>query len=251
MTVQSTEPAATVREKSLQPVPSTASGPADKSARPRRDEAEFQRLRPQSAPATLAAEFGSAGNSIAATDQVAKLTDSAVESREAVQQGAVGRSAPSAAAPTPSAFTPRAPAPAETVHLADAGSRRERAKVMIVTLEEAVKTLGGTIRLVDGMVPARVEAVESIELGSRQIRVVYLDPPGRELWLDQEVPAETDQPSAGALANGARLLTGDTLALAGPGGRQTLSWLDQTGVQLGLTGYLPADSLRGLARRIH
>jgi hypothetical protein len=100
------------------------------------------------------------------------------------------------------------------------------------------------------MVPARVESLEPAMAGSTRVRVVYLDPPGRELWLDQERRTTPARVLSGELDDRTALLVGDTLSLAGTGGRQTLTWIDQTGLRLGLTGFLPADSLRGLARRI-
>jgi len=118
-----------------------------------------------------------------------------------------------------------------------------------------VRILGGSIRLVDGMTPIRVQVapgrmVPGADPGLEIVRVVYNDPPGRELWLDQQRPSE---PGGDAEVHGQRattLLPGDTLIAAGPAGSRKLRWVHQTGFRLGLTGFLPADSLRALARRV-
>lgn len=122
-----------------------------------------------------------------------------------------------------------------------------------VEMEQAVRVLDGAIRLVDGLEPTRILAGPGTRLGgadaSREvIRVVYQDPPGRELWLDQQrVQALAD----GERGGGPRgLLPGDTILAPVAGGAQSIRWLDQHGFLLGLTGFLPADSLRALLLRV-
>jgi Putative zinc-finger len=218
---------------------------AEKAAAPLQDKTE---ARPPASPATLAAPtVGALTNQAAPLDQLAERRESSPED--------LGHSAAPTSEPQPDrassgVFRRQAPVPPGAVPLAEVDSRRDRASVRVVTLEEAVRSLGGTIRLVDGMVPARVEVRESGVTGGNTIRVVYLDPPGRELWLDQEPPPVSSGPPARELEGRLGMLAGDTLAVPGPGGKWTLNWTDQTGLRLGLTGFLPADSLHGLARRI-
>jgi hypothetical protein len=121
-------------------------------------------------------------------------------------------------------------------------------------MEEAVKTLAGSIRLVDGLEPVRVLAVPggiipSAVPSQEIIRVVYEDPPGRELWLDQQRPAA--EMESGGARSAESLLPGDTLLAPAEGGSRSLQWIDQHGFLLRLTGYLPGDSLRALIPKVH
>lgn len=250
MTATSAEPMVNASDESMQPAPSASAVAADKSALSLRPGAEAQRSGTPAAPSAPALGVGSVANNAVAKDEVAKLAESTGERRDAPDPATVGRTELRTSRPNPSAFTAQAPAAAGAVQATEAALPRQRSSVRTVTLEEAVRNLGGTIRLVDGMVPARVEVVESVGPDNRWIRVVYLDPPGRELWLDQERQLGDFRGSGRELDDRAGLLAGDTLGVAGPGGRQTLRWVDQAGIRLGLTGFLPADSLRGLARRI-
>ncbi|MDZ4865027.1 MAG: zf-HC2 domain-containing protein [Gemmatimonadota bacterium] len=246
MTAKSAEPTATTPAPATHPVPSDAARAAGNGAISRPEEAGTRTPAIQ-APAP---EAGLVSNNAVAKDEVGKLAESGGERREAAERAVVGSTDPQAGRPAPAALAAQAPAAAGAVQTTEADLRRQRSNVRTVTLEEAVRSLGGTIRLVDGMVPARVEVVESAEPGTRRIRVVYFDPPGRELWLDQARQLADSRDAYRALDDRAGLLVGDTIAIAGPAGRQTLNWIDQTGLRLGLTGFLPADSLRGLARRV-
>ena len=115
-----------------------------------------------------------------------------------------------------------------------------------VSMESAINRLGGSIRLVDGMEAVAVRGTTDPGTGVEGIRVVYLDPPARELWLDQRRTPATDEP-AGRADN---LLVGDTIASVQADGRRSLSWRDGAGFQLSLSGYLSLDSLHVLARRV-
>lgn len=127
--------------------------------------------------------------------------------------------------------------PAKTAGIAPAGA---------VSMEHAVSRLGGTIRLVDGMEPVAVRTIADSSPGAEAVRVVYLDPPARELWLDQRRIPTTDE-LAGRADN---LIVGDTIASVHPDGRRSLDWRDAAGFHLSLSGYLPLDSLHVLARRV-
>jgi Putative zinc-finger len=161
---------------------------------------------------------------------------------------------------TTSASAPSAPAAAGNVaakslqrpatnHLA-----RREAGFRQVGMEEAVRTLGGSIRLVDGLEPERF-LIGTTPIGngtgstSELVRVVYDDPPGRELWLDQERPVEEVSPFRAR--NSPALIAGDTVLSPGPGGSASLRWVDQHGFRLAFTGYLSGDSLRVLVGRVH
>ena len=87
-----------------------------------------------------------------------------------------------------------------------------------VALEDAVRLLGGTVRLIDGMTAKRVLAGPAEGQGSQLIRVVYEDPPGRELWLDQQRhQTEAENTLQASTESGAPvLLPGDTLVAPGP-----------------------------------
>jgi hypothetical protein len=119
------------------------------------------------------------------------------------------------------------------------------------SMEEAVTRLGGSIRLIDGMAPVAVRFIASstapgADAGAETVRVVYLDPPARELWLDQR-RIDTGDEQAGR-ADG--LLVGDTIAAMLADGRRSLRWRDAGGFQLLLAGFLGADSLQVLARKV-
>jgi len=212
-------------------------------------------LRALTNPATQPAE-PAMGKSADAPGLVASKVSEEERAKEA-DRGFADAAAPASAA---------VPAPRESLlgrtnafAAAPAGpaARRDGAAggFQVTPMEGAVRILGGSIRLVDGMTPIRVQVapgrmVPGADPGLEIVRVVYNDPPGRELWLDQQRPSE---PGGDAEVHGQRattLLPGDTLIAAGPAGSRKLRWVHQTGFRLGLTGFLPADSLRALARRV-
>ena len=125
------------------------------------------------------------------------------------------------------------------------------------SLEEAVRVLGGSVLLIDGMTPQMVlvgpgAAFAGGDPDKELVRVVYEDPPGRQLWLDQQRIEQGPDGAAQAqnAANKLNLLPGDTLVMPGPDGTSNLNWVSQSMFRLGLRGFLPADSLRVLARRV-
>lgn len=209
------------------------------------------------APPSKPAETGKLAQKVADSAAALSLEESSVSvdraaAPKAERQDAFGNAA-STPAPAPTAAAPT-PAPASRdsrvsgLVPAPARARRENpGAYRPVAMEEAVRILGGSIRLVDGLDPVRVLASEA---NPGQVRVVYDDPPGRELWLDQERrETEADRPLAAGERSTA-LLPGDTVATTLGEGARSLRWMDQSGFRLGLTGFLPADSLRGLARRV-
>jgi hypothetical protein len=146
--------------------------------------------------------------------------------------------APLAAAPA---------SPAEVVAQATGAFRQ-------VQMEEAVRTLSGSIRLIDGLEPQRImvapgTAVAGADPSVPLVRVVYEDPPGRELWLDQQRPGEGRAQAAAANALG--LIVGDTVLSRAKEGPGRVQWIDELRFRLVLTGFLPADSLRSLVGNVH
>jgi hypothetical protein len=136
------------------------------------------------------------------------------------------------------------------------GARSRRAVAQTfrpLEMEDAVRTLAGSIRLVDGLVPLRFlsgpgSSMPGGDPSQSMIRVVYEDPPGRELWLDQQRPGSEDE--AGLAARARVLLQGDTVVTTQPGGMNRVRWIDQHRFRLALTGFLPADSLRAIIPRV-
>jgi anti-sigma factor RsiW len=155
-----------------------------------------------------------------------------------------------AAQPAPQANMAVAEAPTALGAL----SRRSAAQgFRQLEMEDAVRTLAGSIRLVDGLVPLRFlsgpgSSMPGGDPSQGMIRVVYEDPPGRELWLDQQRPGSADVP--GARARVGLLLQGDTVVTTVPGGMNGVRWIDQHGFRLALSGFLPDDSLRAIIPRV-
>ena len=125
------------------------------------------------------------------------------------------------------------------------------------SLEEAVRVLDGTVLLIDGMTPQMVlvgpgAAFAGGNPSQEVVRVVYDDPPGRQLWLDQQRIEQGPEGAAQALrvTSKLNLLPGDTLVTPAADGASSLNWVSQTMFRLGLRGFLPTDSLRALARRV-
>lgn len=141
---------------------------------------------------------------------------------------------------------------------AEVGGARDVARrtnlYRVASLEEAVQLLGGTVKLIDGLTPTRVGLRAPQQPGDdpalEVVRITYLDPPGRELWLDQQRSrAPSEGPAAAAAPGG--MLTGDTLITSAGEGLTRVRWISADGFRLTLTGYLPGDSLRNLVRRVH
>lgn len=171
---------------------------------------------------------------------------------------AVNRAAQPAAATTELAAAARAPVATETTVSAP---RFHRA-----TLEEAVGTLRGAIRLIDGMQSDRVEVgpgalVAGAHRDRDVVRVLYRDA-GRPVTLDQQrvrVPADSTGAAADVGEGERRLLEaapaaearrGDTLLTQEADGGTQLRWVDDDGFWISLTARMSADSLRRLAARV-
>jgi len=118
-----------------------------------------------------------------------------------------------------------------------------------IPLEEAVRRLSESIRLIDGMQPGVVEVgpgrlVAGASPDHDVVRVHYRDDAGRPLVLDQQ-PGEA--PAAESV-NG--LMRGDTLVTQQPDGTTRVRWVDRKSFWLSLTGSGGPDSVRMLVERI-
>jgi hypothetical protein len=183
----------------------------------------------------LAAAAPTAPEVSAAPARAQRAQDAAPAPAEMARAGnAVVRAAPTAAG-----------APAAIGGLATSGGT-----FRAVDFDEAAARLSGTARWIEGL------SLESVKIGPGSlvpgadpardvVRVVYTDPAGRLVQLDQQRLA----PQRGAL-EALGLAWGDTLATAGPTGGSRLRWLDRAGLWLSLTGNVPADSLRALLGRV-
>jgi anti-sigma factor RsiW len=159
---------------------------------------------------------------------------------------ASARQAPAAAARAPAARDRAAAAP-------------PRPAFRSSDVDEAAARLSGNLRFVEGL------ALEGVKIGPGSlvpgadpaqdvVRVVYADPQGRRLQLDQQrIPLPRDTGLAArerALPAALGLSWGDTLGTIGPGGVARLRWLDRSGLWISLSGNVPEDSLRALLARV-
>ncbi len=207
----------------------------------REDEASRQQLTQPPTSAVAGAVKAVAPTPPAETDQVLANQASRAES-----------AAPGAPSAQALSAQPRQARAADLAAPRDAPATAGRYRV--APLEEAVRALGGTVKLIDGLSPMRVQVGTAERTGGgaagESVRIIYLDPPGRELWLDQQrtqAPAEAREGPA-IIGN---LLAGDTVVSAAGGGLSRVRWMSPDGFRLTLTGYLPGDSLRALVRRVH
>jgi len=133
---------------------------------------------------------------------------------------------------------------------ASALSRGGRAAWQVVTMDEAVRTLGGQIRLIDGLAPERVElgpgtAVAGASASEPVVRVSYA---AGAIVLDQQrLPAAGLRQEA-ALDAAAKAAP----AIAPPSTNAGLlaPWREQAGIWFVVTGAVSADSLATLAGRV-
>jgi hypothetical protein len=130
-----------------------------------------------------------------------------------------------------------------------------------ITMDEAVSLLGGTIQLIDGLTPQRVEVIAGIDVPgadpNRQVvRIYYEEPDLGLVTLDQQRPG----PSYDAMRVGGAAPS--TAARAAPSAafrerqdplaqteQRTISWRED-GVWLALTTRLPADRMAALQARV-
>ena len=116
----------------------------------------------------------------------------------------------------------------------------------VIQLEEAVRRLAGSIRLIDGMNPSRVEAgpgrlVPGADPERDVVRITYVEG-GNQFMLDQQAG---DREAASF--NG--LMAGDTLVTTSETGTTQVRWINRK-FWLSLSGSAPAETLRGLVERV-
>jgi len=219
---------------------------------------------PERAPANLPApsrtnETAKTGAPAPAVAGVAadQRRDADLAARAAPAPAAPTDRAAAAAAQAPDRLSRAAPAPSSAAGAVSGGRLEEaaaqtgelrRTAFQRVSMEEAVRRLSGSMRLIDGMEPARVELgpgrlVSGAAPEREVVRVVYVDATGRPLLLDQQ-PGE----GAGMSVNG--LMPGDTLVTPTGSGASQVRWVDRKGFWLSLTGTAPLDSLRAMVARI-
>ena len=134
-----------------------------------------------------------------------------------------------------------------------------------ITLDEAVAQLGGSIRLVDGLAPQRVELLSGVDVPGadpdRQvIRVYYEEPDLGLVTLDQQRPgpsfaardAREDRNEAAApqvMVVPAAPLTAGRMVMRAPTPASTISWRSD-GVWLSLTSHRPGVRMNELQARV-
>lgn len=258
------------RQEQLRQVESDAEASKDSSQHEHKDSAAVLDTRPtnlaaraQEGPALAAARSNTAAGSGARTEEAVRYVDgvtsqpgyrasgfasqdsgsardAAKPADELADQAAASKLArkqePELAAAAPPAA---APAPLQTrsseavVGFVPAG----RLAVRTITMEEAVRVLGGSIRLIDSLTPVRVTLMSA----DSAVRVVYRTA-GVEVWLDQTRNKPGEVFSQGLGLN--ELQRRDTTT-------NLLSWNDLQGFYLTLTGPLPTSILEQLKARIH
>ncbi len=155
-----------------------------------------------------------------------------------------------AASVTPRATQPLAERPARVERptaneLARTEVADEVARWRVISMEEAVRLLGGQLRLIDGLTPDRVEtgpgtAVAGADPALPLVRVVYA---AGTVVLDQQRPAgvvaaESRQRDAAKAVGG--------VAAAAP----ATAWRQQGDIRFVVTGSVSTDSLRALSQRV-
>ena len=198
-------------------------------------------------PALDAAASGAAGGvPAAAPPAVAGRNAAAPRRPRAVAEG--GADSVLAVAPRDTVTAGVVVAPEERGATGSSGFRS-------VTLEEAVASLGGTIRLVDGMQIDQVQIgpgrlVAGADSTTDVVRVTYADA-GRTLLLDQQRIESAVADQAGRAERRAdEVGAGDTVLTVAPDGWRRVRWLDRDGFWLSLSGHIAADTLRALVQRV-
>jgi hypothetical protein len=152
---------------------------------------------------------------------------------------------PTAAPPAPvrSDSASRAAVP-RPVPLEPAAPRVTGPGFTMLTVREAIERIGGPILLIRGLLPDHLEvapasAVPGALPGSEVIRVVYREPGGRILLLDQQKIPE-------AYRSG---LAADTLIDSDPGGRSIAIWVSGE-TRVTLSGRIDPETLMVFVRRV-
>ena len=114
----------------------------------------------------------------------------------------------------------------------------------VISVGEAIERLGGPLQLIHGLLPDHIEVADASAVpgalpGSEVLRVVYREPNGRVLLLDQQrIPP--------AYRSG---LATDTLIDSQPGGNSIALWVSGD-TRLMLSGRMDPETLRVFVRRV-
>jgi hypothetical protein len=149
------------------------------------------------------------------------------------------------AQPDPTATAPlvaggavvRAPTPARPLGVSAPG-------FSVITVREAIERMGAPLQLIRGLLPDHIEVADASVVpgalpGSEVLRVVYREPNGRALLLDQQrIPPE--------FRSG---LATDTLIDSGPGGNSIALWVSGD-ARLTLSGRMDPETLRVFVNRV-
>ena len=132
-----------------------------------------------------------------------------------------------------------------------------------ITMDEAVAHLGGTIRLIDGLAPQRVELLAGVDVPGADparevIRVYYEEPDLGLVTLDQQRPgpsfgaaarARTDIAPEAVTVNSAPTLSAQRLTIPGRPATASLTWRTD-GTWMMLTSRLSKDQMASLQARV-
>jgi hypothetical protein len=178
-------------------------------------------------------------------------TDAATATGEAkeVEQARANDPAPKAIAPSPAspATANRAERAAQPEALAEplarAADEAAIGRWRVISMEEAVRLLGGQLRLIDGLTPDRVEtgpgtAVAGADPALPLVRVVYAS---GAVVLDQQRPLIVADARQAAAAKAVGGVAQESSATA---------WRQQGAIRFVVTGSVSTDSLRALGERV-
>lgn len=127
-----------------------------------------------------------------------------------------------------------------------------------ITMEEAVAQLGGSIRLIDGLTPRRIETIAGVDVAGADpnrdvVRIYYEEPDLGTVTLDQQRPAAAPLASTrDDLTQRVEVAPMPRAAgrmVAPAAGLSTLTWRAE-GVWLSLRSRLPRDRMAALQGRI-
>ena len=215
-------------------------------------------VRPVPAEATpVALASGAGGNTgyragaaaAAAQPNLPQPAPAQLAQRAAESAGMLGAAAP---APAPSA-APRAAVAAPLTRL------QARPAFRLSDVDAGAARLSGALRTLEGLSLDNVKIGPGALVPGAQpdrdvVRIVYTDPQGHRLQLDQQrlpTPSDTSREARErAVPAVLGLAYGDTLHTTGPGNATRVRWLDPAGLWLSLSGTLPADSLRAFLARV-
>jgi hypothetical protein len=145
---------------------------------------------------------------------------------------------PTAAAPSVAgeAVVP-APTPARPLGVSAPG-------FSVITVREAIEQKGGPLQLIRGLLPDHIEVADASAVpgalpGSKVLRVVYREPNGRVLLLDQQRISPEYRSG----------LATDILIDSGPGGNSIALWVSGE-TRLTLSGRMDPETLRVFVNRV-